>query len=305
MIGSRRASNEVVMLAGEPASRITITPIGGALGADVVGADLARLSADDVRLILEGIADHLVLRFRHSAPSDRDFQSLAERFGELRHSPGYTRSRQVYVIDAPAVTVVSNITEDGKPVGEHGDGELLWHTDLGFEPEPAGYSFLCAREVPEPGSGNTSFLNMYRAYEALTPVLQARIATLGCKHQASHSSYGAKRPGYRDIETDDPRELPGPTHPLLRTHPHSGRKALYLGRRFGAYIPGLPLAKSNALLDELWAAATKPENVWTQNWEVGDIVVWDNRCTMHRRDAFPGKGRRRLHRVMTRGEVPV
>ena len=98
--------------------------------------------------------------------------------------------------------------------------------------------------------------------------------------------------------------MPGPQHPIVRTHPETRRKALYLGRRFGAYIPGLPLAQSEALLDELWANAALPENVWTQEWRVGDLIVWDNRCTMHRRDAFAGQGRRRMHRLTTLGERP-
>jgi len=90
----------------------------------------------------------------------------------------------------------------------------------------------------------------------------------------------------------------------VRTHPESGRKALYLGRRFGAYIPGLPLAQSEALLDELWSNAARPEDVWTQQWHVDDLIIWDNRATMHRRDAFVGQGRRRMHRLTTLGERP-
>lgn len=278
---------------------------GGGLGADVDGMDLRRLTDEQFAAIRRALHDHLVLRFRGYAIDDVEFQDLAGRFGELYASPGYTRSRAVYNPAAPMVTIVSNVMEDGQPVGEHGDGELLWHTDLGFEDVPSALTFLLAREVPAPGAGNTSFANMYKAYESLAPETRARIATLKCKHQASHSSYGAKRPGYRDIETDDPRELPGPIHPLVRTHPETGRKALYLGRRFGGYIPGLPLAKSEALLDELWAAVDRPAHVWTQVWEVGDLIIWDNRCTMHRRDPFPGKGRRRMHRLMTKGERPA
>jgi taurine dioxygenase len=91
----------------------------------------------------------------------------------------------------------------------------------------------------------------------------------------------------------------------VRTRPETGRKALFLGRRFGSYVPPLPLDESEALLDELWAHATRPEFAWTQRWQVGDLIIWDNRCTMHRRDGFAGHGRRRMHRLMTRGERPV
>ena len=91
----------------------------------------------------------------------------------------------------------------------------------------------------------------------------------------------------------------------MRGHPESGRRALYLGRRFGSYIPPLPLAESEALLDALWAEATRDELTWKQSWQVGDLVIWDNRCTMHRRESFAGHGRRRMHRLMTLGERPV
>ena len=109
---------------------------------------------------------------------------------------------------------------------------------------------------------------------------------LSVKHQESHSSTGKPRPGYADIATSDPRDLPGAVHPIVRTHPETGRKALYLGRRFGSYIPPLPLEESEALLDALWAEATRDELAWTQSWQVGDLIVWDNRCTMHRRESF-------------------
>jgi taurine dioxygenase len=286
-------------------TRIEIRPSGAALGADIVGGDLDTLSAEDFAAIRRGIADHLVLRFRGYDLDDGRFHRLAGRFGALQGSPDYTRARKVYIADYPEMTVVSNIPgADGKPIGSTGDGELNWHTDLGFTDTPTGYSFLLAREVPASG-GNTSFANMYNALTALPEALRTRIARLTVKHQASHNAQGGKRPGYQDIETDDVREMPGPIHPIIRTHPETGRQALYLGRRFGGYIPGLPLARSEALLDELWSYAALPENTWTQQWQPGDLVVWDNRCTMHRRDSFSGKGHRRMHRLMTVGERPV
>jgi taurine dioxygenase len=146
---------------------------------------------------------------------------------------------------------------------------------------------------------------MYRAYEALPEDLRARVQGLSVKHQASHSSTGLRRPGWLDLESDDPRDLPGAVHPIVRTHPETGRKALFLGRRFGSYIPPLPLGDSEALLDELWGHATRDEFTWTQRWQVGDLIIWDNRCTMHRRDGFAGHGCRRMHRLMTRGERPA
>jgi taurine dioxygenase len=291
-------------------TRASVVPTGAALGADIVGFDPGRHSAPDFAVVRQALLDHLVIRIRGTDITDAEFERFGARFGTLKPSPDFTRSRPIYLRDAPSVTIISNVTEDGKPIGEHGDGELNWHTDLAFTEEPSALTMLLAREAP-PTGGNTQFANMYAAVEALRPETRAflehpggRAEGLKCKHQASHNAQGGARPGYRDIETDDVREMPGPIHPLLRTHPDTGRKALFLGRRFGGYVPGLPLAKSEALLDELWAVAALPRNVWTQEWKVGDLIIWDNRCTMHRRDAFVGQGRRRMHRLTTLGERP-
>ncbi len=281
-----------------------IRPSGAALGADVTGVNLSSPSASDMALIEQALRDHLVIRLRGYTLDDVAFTRFAEHFGTLEGSPAFSRSRDVYVAESPTMTVVSNVTENGKPIGDHGDGELNWHSDKGFVDTPSGYTFLMAREVPASG-GNTVFTNMYNAYERLPEAVRQQIGHLRLKHQESHTAQGDPRPGYRGIETNDPRELPGPVHPIVRTHPYSQRKALYLGRRVGSYIPGLTLTKSEALLDLLWSHCGQPEDVWAQEWQVGDLIVWDNRCTMHRRDAFKGQGRRRMHRLTTIGERPV
>ncbi len=281
-----------------------IRPTTAALAADVEGVNLNAPIARDIDVVLKALHERLVVRIRGYALDDIEFTRLAERFGTLEGSPDYSRSRAVYIPESPLMTVVSNVSENGQPVGDHGDGELNWHTDLGFTDHPSGYTFLLAREVP-PSGGNTSFANMYNAYERLADDAKSTIARLRLKHQESHTAQGVPRPGYRDIKTSDPRELPGPLHPIVRTHPQTRRKALYLGRRFGGYIPGLTLAESETLLDHLWASAAGPQDVWSQQWQVGDLIIWDNRCTMHRRDAFTGQGRRRMHRLTTIGERPV
>ena len=188
------------------------------------------------------LLDHLVIRIRDTDITDAEFEDFGGKFGTLKPSPDFTRSRPVYLQDAPNVTIISNVTEDRKPIGEHGDGELHRHTDLASTDEPAALTMLLAREVP-PIGGNTSFANMYATLEALPEATRARIARLPCKHQASHNAQGGRRPGYKDIETDDVREMPGPIHPLVRTHPDTARQALFLGRRFGAYILALTLGK--------------------------------------------------------------
>jgi taurine dioxygenase len=286
------------------ASDLGIRPTGRALGADVLGADLARLDERTFTAIRDGLREHLVLRFRGSAIDDRSFLALARRFGEIEPPEAYTRTAEMTVPGYPEMSIVSNLIEHGVAKGEAGDGELRWHTDHGLMEQPVALSLLLARTLPASG-GDTSFANMYEAYARLPDDLKRQIAGLKVKHQASHSSTGKPRPGYADIGTDDPRELPGALHPIVRTHPETGRKGLYLGRRFGAYIPPLPLAESEALLDELWEHATRAELTWTQEWQLGDLIVWDNRCTLHRRAGFAGHGLRRLHRLMTKGERPV
>jgi taurine dioxygenase len=172
---------------------------------------------------------------------------------------------------------------------------------MSYNDVPPMASALHAREVP-PAGGDTGFANMYRAYETLPADLKARVAGLTCKHDASRNSVGELRRGFAD--NADPRETQGAVHPIVRTHPVTRRKALFLGRRRSAYITGLSLADSESVLDQLWAHATQPALCWFQQWRVGDLVLWDNRCVMHRRDAFDDGARRVMHRTQMCGDRP-
>lgn len=240
------------------AATIEIRPTGAALGADVVGAELPPASDETLAAIRAALRDHLVLRLRNTDLDDAGFVAFGRRFGDIEPPEHHTRTAAMSAPEFPEMSVISNIIENGVARGEAGDGELKWHTDHGFMERPAAFTVLLAREVPAAG-GDTSFLNMYRAYEELPDDLRARIEGLSLKHQASHASTGQRRPGYLDLASDDPRALPGAIHPVVRIHPESGRKALFLGRRFGSYIPPLPLEASEALLDELWAHTNREE----------------------------------------------
>jgi taurine dioxygenase len=143
---------------------------------------------------------------------------------------------------------------------------------------------------------------MYAAFETLASDLKRAIIGKSCKHDSSRNSVGDLRKGFKDVT--DPREAPGAVHPIVRTHPATRRNALFLGRRRNAYIMGLPLAESEELLNQLWAHASNPAFAWYQTWEVGDLVMWDNRCTMHRRDAFDPNTRRLMHRTQIKGDKP-
>jgi taurine dioxygenase len=275
------------------------------LGADVLGIDISRpLSPDEVEQINRAWADHLVLRFR--GEPDVPVEKLADfsrNFGELDKAPiGSHKMGADFDWPHREITIISNVKVGDTPIGGLGYGEASWHSDMTYNPLPPKGSCLYAAEIPAVG-GNTSFANMYEAYEKLPAELKARADGLRCVHDASRNSAGELRLGYEDIT--DARKTVGATHPVVRTHPVTGKRGLFLGRRRGAYLVGLPLDESEALLDELWAHATRPEFVWTQVWRLGDTIMWDNRCTMHRRDSFDPAARRLMYRTQIVGEPVV
>ncbi|SJZ47939.1 taurine dioxygenase [Enhydrobacter aerosaccus] len=286
-------------------SDLWIQPTGAALAADVHGIDLSQPISDAVfQRILEAWNEHLVLRFSGQRIDDATLMTFSARFGELDRAPiaavGFDRADSAIAKEAEQwVAVISNVKMNGKPVGGLGNAELVWHTDMSYNPLPPRASLLYALEVP-PDGGNTGFLNMYLAYETLPADLKRAIDGKTCIHDSSHNSAGELRKGFQT--TYDVRQTPGAVHPLVRLHPVTRRKALFLGRRPGAYIHGLSVEDSETLLDALWAHATQERFTWYQKWRVGDLVMWDNRCVMHRRDTFDESLRRLMHRTQIVGE---
>ena len=278
---------------------ITVTPTGAALGAEVGGVDLRSLSDADFAAVYRAWLDHSVLLMRGQVLSDDDLIAFSRRFGELDFAPIQENGRR-FVDGHPEIYVVSNVVENGVAIGSLGAGEAVWHTDMSYLEDPPKASMLYAIEVP-PEGGNTGFTSMYRAYDALPAALKARLAGRRVKHDGTYNSGGYVRQGV--TPTDDPREAPGMYHPIVCTHPETGRKGLYLGRRRNAYVEGMSLADSEALLDEVWEYATRDELTWYNRWRVGDVVLWDNRCTMHRRDPFDAASRRIMHRTQMKGEA--
>jgi taurine dioxygenase len=277
--------------------RIQTVPTGAALGAEVRGVDLRRIDDRDFAAIHRAWLDHLVLLFRGQTLNDDDLTAFSRRFGELDLAPIQENGRR-FVDGYPEIYVVSNVIENGVAIGSLGAGEAVWHTDMSYLDDPPKASMLYALEVP-PTGGNTGFTNMYRAYDELPPALKRRIDGLRLKHDGTYNSGGYVREGV--TATDDPVASPGTYHPVVCQHPETGRRCLYLGRRRNAYIEGLSLADSEALLDELWQYATRDELSWYNTWRVGDLVLWDNRCTMHRRDPFDAGSRRIMHRTQMKG----
>jgi taurine dioxygenase len=271
------------------------------IGAEVTGVDLSRpIDGAVFKTLTDAWHEHLVLVFREQRLTDAELERFSARLGVLDRKPLYT-DEVVDTTTSDYVCVISNVKVDGKPIGDLGDGEAVWHTDMSYNELPPMAAALYALEIPGAG-GETGFANMYAAYETLAPELRARVQKLRCKHDATRNSAGGLRRGMPEVT--DPSVSPGTLHPMVRTHPETGRDALYLGRRRHAYIEGLPLAQSESLLDEIWAHASQPQFSWHHSWRLGDLVLWDNRCVMHRRNPFDPAARRVMHRTQVRGDKP-
>lgn len=277
---------------------LNVVPSGAALGADLQNVDLNSLTDDLFAQIHRAWLDHLVVRIRNQKLSLETLIAFSRRLGDLDWAPIQETGRR-FVEGHPEIYVVSNVIENGEPIGSLGAGEAVWHTDMSYLEHPPKASMLYAVEVPE-GEGDTYFCNMYRAYEALPESLRRRVSGLRLKHDGTYNSGGYVRQGV--TATDDPVTSPGVYHPLVIAHPETGKPALYLGRRRNAYIAGLPLEESEALLDQIWSFATQPDLAWRNRWQPGDVVLWDNRCTMHRRDSFDPNSRRILYRTQIKSD---
>ena len=285
--------------AGEPrpGHAVQVAPTGAALGAEIRGVDLRSIDEAAFAAIHQAWLDHAVVLFRDQQLGDADLIAFSRRFGTLDQAPIQENGRR-FVEGYPEIYVVSNVVENGVAIGSLGAGEAVWHTDMSYLPDPPKASALYALEVP-PSGGDTSFCTMYGAWDALPAELRATALGLRVKHDGTYNSGGYVRAGVSP--TDDPRTAPGTLHPLVCVHPETGRRHLYLGRRRNAWLEGLPLDESNALLDRIWDLATADALTWRHQWRAGDLVLWDNRCVMHRRDAFDPGSRRVMHRTQIKG----
>jgi taurine dioxygenase len=290
------ANAEAVM-----ATTVTVTPLAPALGAEVNCGDVRALDSAAFAAVYRALLEHLVIRIRGQQLTDPELIGFGRRLGELDFAPlaktGRERARPY-----PEIIVVSNVMENGEAIGVLRDAEVVWHSDNSYRDRPLSYSALYALEVP-PRGGNTGFANMYLALQTLDPALRKRIEGGTLKHDMTYNSAGDLREGFQPVS--DVREAPGPSHPVIRTHPETGCNALYLGRRPNAYINGLSVAESEDLLNALWAHATQDRFTWHHEWQAGDLLIWDNRCVMHHRDPFDGGYRRVMHRIQCAGDKPA
>jgi len=279
-----------------------IIPIGEMIAADIQDANLSQ-PLDDVSIaaITEAWNENLVLRFRNQHLSDADLIRFSSYFGEL-DPPGPNPYGVTFLPEFPEINVISNVKDDtGVPIGNLGDGEAVWHADMTYIDNPPEAGILYALEVPV-GQGDTYFANMVAAYNDLPSDLRGAIEGKTLIHDAAHNSAGMLRKGYEEIT--DVKLTPGARHPLAYEDQH-GRVSLFLGRRPHAYILGMEESDSDSLLDALWAHATQPKYSWHNEWQKGDLVMWQNRMVMHRRDAFDPSTRRVMHRTQLKGKSPI
>jgi taurine dioxygenase len=272
--------------------------LGGHMAMAVSGIDLGSPEAPaaqaDLRRLLN---ENLVLCVRGQKLAPPVFRDAMARFG--------TPMKRLQLASTPECDEVNIVSSEDRDV--LGDGRKLvngasWHTDDSFMREPCSLTMLYGVVVP-PSGGDTQFVNMYAVYDALSPEVKERIDGMKVIHRYQSSRQTnrvSKRP------ESEMKAMPEATHPLVRTHPETGRKALYLNANRMEQIVGLDRAESDRLLDELIAHAIKPEFQYRHKWRQGDVVIWDNRCTMHKANADYAEGERRLmHRVIVAGTVPV
>lgn len=272
------------------------------LGSELCGVDLSKPLSEQDRLAIGAALDrHLVVVARDQRLSDPQLLAFSANFGEL-DPPGPNPYGEPFNKEFPEINVISNVIENGRPIGNLGAGEAVWHADMTYVEVPPKAAILHSLEVP-PAGGNTYFANMFAAYDTLPAHLKKAAEGKVAIHDASTNSAGMLRKGYMNVT--DVREVVGAHHPLIRTEPKTGRKALFLGRRPNSYVLGLDVADSEALLDALWAHATQPQFAMCHEWQVGDVLMWNNLSVLHRRDPFDPKSRRIMHRSQIKGNERI
>ena len=282
---------------------VSISNLDAPLGAEISAVDLAApLSRADLSAIEAAWKSRLVIVARGQRLSDAQLLGFSRQFGEL-DPPGPNPYGEPFNKQFPEINVISNVVENGKPIGNLGAGEAVWHADMTYVDVPPKAAALYSLEVPQNGGGDTYFADMFAAYAALPAALKETIKDKVAVHDASRNSAGLLRKGYAEVT--DVRETKGARHPLVRTDPNTGGKAMFLGRRPNSYVIGMSVADSEKLLDELWAHATQLRFAMCHKWKVGDLLMWNNLSVLHRRDPFDANLRRVMHRTQIKGNERI
>ena len=278
---------------------IEIKRLSEAIGAEICGVDLSReLEADTAKAIESAWHAHQIILFRDQDITNDQQRSFAAKFGELgsRARPGPKPPEQDEY--GANVMLVSNIRKDGKPIGSLPDGEMMFHSDTAFFERPNKATILYAIEVTSWG-GHTLFSNSYTAAETLPEDIKRR---LGGRKAVQAYEYGITM---KERDRHDRENYPYFAHPVFRKHPATGRSALYVSELMTEEILGLPASESDELLKFLFAHQRNPDYIYEHRWRPGDLIMWDNRCSVHARTDFPRDERRLLRRLTVRDEDPV
>ena len=285
---------------------IEVVPAPSGFGADIVGFDFDRCEPDQVAEVRAAWLDHGIVRFRGYRFTDQQHLRFTSMLGDFVKHPRQMKGEEGAHPDHEEILVIGNAKVNGKIAGTMGNSEAHWHTDTWFYEKPPAAALLHAIQLP-PEGGDTYFADMYRIYNhlptAISKVIEGRLIQFDTIYDGS----GRIRVGQKAPDTDDMRLWSHMRHPMVRTHGESGRNCLYLGSQSssnGTWIVGLPVDESRAIVAEIFGYVERPENQFKQVWEDGDMIMWDNRCTMHRRDGWDGEFTRVMHRTTTLGERP-
>jgi len=276
------------------ALRPALVPLHAQVGMEIRGVDLSHpLEEAEFSVIRDALFGHCIILIRAQSLSEEDQVGFASRLGELgrvlhNHKGGSKHH--------PGVMFISNIRENGELIGALPDGEMHFHSDQCYMERPTAISMLYALEIPSKG-GNTLFANMYAAYDALPVDLKAKLEGQRALNVYDYDNSPNLRAA---VKADAPRFA----HPVVRTHPATGRRALYINRLMTESIIGMPRDESDALLAQLFDHAENPAWIYEHVWKVGDLIAWDNRCSMHARTDFDASERRLMRRCEVLGEVP-
>jgi taurine dioxygenase len=288
-------------LASSTSQDFEVRPFDAPVGAEIVGLNISRpIDEADFARIHRAHLDHHVLVFRDQRVSPDAHIEFSRRFGELEIHVLH----QFQLPHHPEILIVSNILENGEPIGL-GDAGVYWHSDISYKPKPSLGSLLHAQELPAEG-GDTLFADQHLAWESLSPELQRRILPLKAEHSylAKYEELRAKNPWRPKLSQAQIDQVAPAVHPVVRTHPETGRKALFVSEHFTTRIVDLPREEGDALLAELFAHSVKPEFIYRHQWRPHDLVFWDNRSLMHLAAGTPDHLRRRLNRTTVVGDAP-
>jgi taurine dioxygenase len=274
-------------------------PMAAPLGAEIRGVDLSiPPDAATFAAILGSLHQYGVIFFRGQKLTPDQLAAFSRCFGELDI---HHMTEHVFP-HLPQVRVLSNVKKDGVSIGITRGG-MHWHSDLSYKPQPALVTLLYAVECPPTGA-DTQFADMYSAFADLPEAKRKKLKTLHAIHDRNYR-YSALYPDRRPLTPEQVAKVPPVEHPLVRVHPATGRPALFVAKDVVSHIAGMTDDESRALIDELEAFATRPEHVYSHKWQPGDLVVWDNRCTLHRATPYDPQYRRTLYRTQVKGEAPV